>query len=505
MRPTYLLEVVNVSKAYSSVKALNDVSLRIRPGTVHTVMGENGAGKSTLMKIIAGIVQPDSGEMILNGEKVKFANPRDALRHGISMIHQELTPIPEMTIAENIFLGREPVKLGNMMIDYKRMNREVERLLNEMSIKLDPRMKMKNLTVSETQMIEIAKAMFTDPKLIIMDEPTSAITSREVETLFVLIEMLKSKGCSIMYISHKMDEVFRISDEITIMRDGNYVGSYLASELNYELLIKKMVDRELKDVFPARKAQIASVALSVKNLSHGKRFRDVSFEIRAGEVVGFAGLMGSGRTEVAESIFGIRKLDNGEIYIAGNKVRIRAPHDAIQHKIGLITEDRKLQGLVLPLSVKENITLSSLKHFKKRSGIINKKHENAVVSDYIDMLKIKTPHADQSVETLSGGNQQKVVIGKWLMKSPKIMIFDEPTRGIDIGAKSEIYRKISSLAEEGIAIILISSELPEILGMSDRILVFHDGTITGEFTREDATQENIMKYATGTHNQEATV
>ncbi|WP_019121200.1 sugar ABC transporter ATP-binding protein [Brevibacillus massiliensis] len=501
----YSLEMRNISKTYPGVQVLHNVSLKLRPGTVHVLMGENGAGKSTLMKIIAGIVQPTSGDIVLFGKKVKFNSPRDGLRHGISMIHQELSPIPDMTIAENLFLGREHQYKGTFVIHYKKMNEEAAKLLSGIGLKIDPGTKMRDLTVAETQMVEIAKAISYNSDIIIMDEPTSAITDREVETLFSLINQLKSQNKSIIYISHKMDEIYRIADEISVLRDGHYIGTYAASQITPDQLINKMVDRELKEVFPEKKAKVSQeVVLKVKNLSHSKKFRDISFEVRAGEIVGIAGLMGSGRTEVVESIFGIRPLDSGEIYIRGTKVKIRNAKEAIRHRIALITEDRKQQGLILPLSVKDNMTLLSLKDFQRGKIIIDRKKEQSKAKEYVSSLKIKTAGLQQSVGSLSGGNQQKVVLAKWLMKAPEILIFDEPTRGVDIGAKAEIYKLIADLAEQGVAIILISSELPEVLGMSDRIIVFHEGKISGELQKQEATQEKIMKLATGTNNREVT-
>jgi inositol transport system ATP-binding protein len=489
----YSLQMKGIVKRYPGVVALNGVDFHLKPGTVHVLMGENGAGKSTLMKILAGISKPDDGEIRLRGARIELNSPRDSLNKGIAMIHQELSPVPEMTISENLFLGRERL-MGGVFIDYKKINQESEELLKKVGLKKDPRVQMKTLTVSETQMVEIAKAISYQSDIIIMDEPTSAITDREVERLFELIQDLKSKGKSIIYISHKMDEIFRIGDEITVLRDGNYVGTYPVGEITYDELIKKMVDRELKDVFPYQARIPGEERLRVKNLTSQPAFQNISFHVRSGEVLGIAGLMGSGRTEVVESIFGARKLSGGEIHIAGKPVRIRRPTDAMNHGIGLITEDRKLQGLVLERSIKENITLSSLGQFS-RFSFIDRKKEGEHTKRYVESLRIKAPSIHETALSLSGGNQQKIVLAKWLMRSPDILIFDEPTRGIDIGAKTEIYRLIQELAEQGVAVILISSELPEILGLSDRILVFSDGRISGELSRKEATQESIMKLA----------
>lgn len=498
MTKEYVLEMNNISKYYPGVKALDNVSLKLRKGTVHALMGENGAGKSTLMKTLAGMVHPDEGEIILKGKKVKFSCPKDSINNGIAMIHQELNPILEMTIAENLFLGREFYFKGTFVIDYSKMNMESKKLLENVGLHIDAQTKMKELTVAQTQMVEIAKAISYNSDIIIMDEPSSAITDREVDTLFQLINKLKAEGCCIIYITHKMDEVFRISDEITVFRDGKYIGTYMSKEIDEDGLIKKMVDRDLTEIFPVNNAVIKEKKLSVSNLTQKDKFENISFDVHAGEILGLAGLMGAGRTEVAEGIFGITKLDNGEIFIDSKKVNIKSPKDAIDCGIALITEDRKNTGLVLSMSVKENITLPSTKDLSKMNVINNKKIVDET-NKYIKSLKIKTPHMDQIVGTLSGGNQQKVVLGKWLMKMPQVLIFDEPTRGIDIGAKTEIYRIITELAESGIAIILISSEMQEILGLCDRIIVLHEGKISGEVTKKEATQEKLLKYATGTN------
>ncbi|HEX2945211.1 MAG TPA: sugar ABC transporter ATP-binding protein [Clostridia bacterium] len=492
----YVLEVINISKSFPGVKALDKVNLRIRKGTVHALMGENGAGKSTLMKTLAGINQPDEGEIVLNGKPVKFDNPRESMKSGIAMIHQELSPVLEMTIAENLFLGREFHYNGNIVVNYPKMNSEARKMLEKVGLNINPTLKMKSLTVAQSQMVEIAKAIGRESEIIIMDEPTSAITTREVDTLFKLIEKLKSTGHSIIYITHKMDEVFRIADEITVFRDGKHVGTYPAAELDTDALIRLMVNRELTEIFPEKNGEIKDVKLSVKNLTRKKAFENVSFDVREGEILGLAGLMGAGRTEVVEGIFGVTKLDCGEIFIDGKKAKIRAPSDAIKLKIGLVTEDRKLSGLVLPLCIKENMTLPSLKNLS-RFSIVDRKKETAKTLEMANSLKVKTPSIKQLVQNLSGGNQQKVVLAKWLLTAPQILIFDEPTRGIDVGAKADIYHLVMKLAEEGKTVIFISSEMQEILGMCDRIIVFHEGRISGELTKKEATQEKILKLATG--------
>lgn len=496
---TYVVKMIDISKSFPGVKALDKVNLNLKKGSVHALMGENGAGKSTLMKILAGIHQQDEGEILLNGKKAKFSNPKDSLTKGIAMIHQELSPVLQMTIAENLFLGREFRLKGNILLDYKKMNQEAKNLLDRVGLKLNPRTKMYKLTVAQMQMIEIAKAIDYNSEIIIMDEPTSAITNREVDTLFKMIEKLKKEGHCIIYITHKMDEVFRIADEITVFRDGKHIGTYLSSEINSDMLIKKMVDRELTEIFPKKNYTVQEVKLSVRNLTQNNKFKEVSFDVHKGEIVGLAGLMGAGRTEIVESIFGITKLNYGEIYIDGKQVIIKKPSDAIKNSIGLVTEDRKISGLVSPLSVKENIVLPSVVNFSRFKLITNVKKERNETEKYIKELKIKTPSINQVIKFLSGGNQQKVVLGKWLMTNPQILIFDEPTRGIDIGAKTEIYRLISDLAEQGRTIIFISSEMQEILGMCDRIIVFHDGKVSGELARSEATQERLLKLATGTN------
>jgi len=490
----YLLEMNNISKSFSGVKALKKVSFKLKPGSVHALMGENGAGKSTLMKILSGNHHSDEGEIILKGRKVTIDSPTKASQLGISMIYQELTPVPEMMVAENIFLGREPTRFG--WLDYQKLFKNTRELLEHIGIDMNPAAKLKDLKVSDMQLVEIAKAVSYNSDIIIMDEPTSAITDREVDKLFAVIHDLKKHGKSVIYISHKIDEVFKITDTITVLRDGEYIGTKPMAEMETKEVISMMVGRELKDIFPKQTHVTKDVMLSVRNFNQRGNFSNISFDVCKGEVLGIAGLMGSGRTEVVEAIFGLSKVDSGEILIEGRKVTIKNPVDAIRCGIAFVTEDRKLEGLILPSSVKQNITVSSLNSISRNTFIKNRE-ERAVVDGYINSLAIKTPNRDQTVQSLSGGNQQKVVIAKWLMTKPKILILDEPTRGIDIGAKSEIYKLMNKFAFEGYAIIMISSELPEILGMSDRILVFHDRRIAGELTREEATQEKIMELATG--------
>ncbi|WP_094552067.1 sugar ABC transporter ATP-binding protein [Petroclostridium xylanilyticum] len=497
MTKEYILEMSNISKSFPGVKALDNVQLKIRKGTVHALMGENGAGKSTLMKILAGIYQPDDGTIIFKGNQIEVKNPHDALKYGISMIHQELSPIPHMTVAENIFLGREPLIGKTGLVDKKKMVEDAKELLEKLEMHdINPTALMHQLSIAKTQQVEIAKAISYDSDLIIMDEPTSAITEVEVEHLFKIVRNLRDKGVAIIFITHKMDEVFKIVDEITVFRDGQYIGTELAENLNKEKLIEMMVGREITQMFPKEPAEIGEVILSVKNLTKSGLFENVSFDLRKGEILGFAGLMGAGRTEVMESIFGIRKADQGEVYIKGEKVEINTPRDAIKRKMAFLTEDRKLTGVFLPLAVRDNIVVSCIDKFI--NGLfLNKKKIEEVCQQEKDKLAIKTPNMDQKIKNLSGGNQQKVLISRWLLTDPDILILDEPTRGIDVGAKSEIHRLMSKLAQQGKAVIMISSELPEILGMSDRILVMHEGKITGELDRFEATQEKVLEYATG--------
>lgn len=488
-----VLEAKNITKRFPGVLALSDVNFRLVKGKVHALMGENGAGKSTLMKIIAGLYQADEGEIYLHGKKVSFQNPRQALNEGISMIHQELSPIMDMTVAENLFLGKEFCK--GKMIDYKRMNMEARKLLERVGVDLPPTILMKNLSVSQMQMVEIAKAISYEAEIIIMDEPSASITEREVANLFEIVRKLKEEGRSIVYITHKMDEVFKIADEITVFRDGEYVGTYDADEITEHDLIVKMVDRELTEIYPVRRNQPGEEVLKVENLTQEGVFENISFALKKGEILGFAGLMGSGRTEVMNALFGITKLTSGNVYINGEKIEKLTPNKVISKGVGYVTEDRKGNGLVLGMSVFDNTILPSLTGLSGKLGWINKKKSLEVAEEYREKLNIKTPGLQQLAGQLSGGNQQKIVLAKWLIQNPDIIIFDEPTRGIDVGAKTEIYKLVAQLAEDGKAIIFISSEMPEILGMSDRVVVFYEGHKKGELTSKEITQERIMAYA----------
>ncbi|VEJ57389.1 sugar ABC transporter ATP-binding protein [Arachnia propionica] len=490
-----ILRMQNIRKTFPGVVALDNVNLDVRSGTVHSLMGENGAGKSTLMKCLIGMYTPDEGTVELAGDIVRFKDTKDGLEHGISMIHQELSPVPEMMVAENIWLGREPRgRLG--LLSPSAMLRKTRELFDEWKIDIDPRARMKDLTVSKQQMVEIAKAISYDAKIIIMDEPTSAIPEREVAHLHGMIKRLTDFGVAIIYITHKMDEVFRISDDITVFRDGKHVGSYPAKELDRDKLIKLMVGRELTDLFPKEEAEIGEVVLSVKGLNRGAVVKDVSFELRRGEILGLAGLMGAGRTEVLETIFGIEKADSGEVVLNGKTLRIKQPSDAIRAGMALLTEDRKLNGIMGVLSVRDNITAAALPRYSPH-GVLHIGEMRKDSEDQREKLRIKTPSLNQLIKNLSGGNQQKALISRWLLTVPDVLMIDEPTRGIDVGAKSEIHRLMSMLAQQGKAIIMVSSELPEVLGMSDRILVMHEGRISGELSREEANQESVMHLATG--------
>lgn len=490
-----ILRMQDIRKTFPGVVALDNVNLDVRSGTVHSLMGENGAGKSTLMKCLIGMYTPDEGTVELAGDIVRFKDTKDGLEHGISMIHQELSPVPEMMVAENIWLGREPRgRLG--LLSPAAMFRKTRELFDEWKINIDPKARMKDLTVSKQQMVEIAKAISYDAKIIIMDEPTSAIPEREVAHLHGMIKRLTDFGVAIIYITHKMDEVFRISDDITVFRDGKHVGSYPAKELDRDKLIKLMVGRELTDLFPKEEAEIGDVVLSVQGLTRGSVVKDVSFELHRGEILGLAGLIGAGRTEVLETIFGIEKADSGEVVLNGKTLRIKQPSDAIRAGMALLTEDRKLNGIMGVLSVRDNITAAALPRYSPR-GVLRVGEMRKDSEDQREKLRIKTPSLSQLIKNLSGGNQQKALISRWLLTVPDVLMIDEPTRGIDVGAKSEIHRLMSMLAQEGKAIIMVSSELPEVLGMSDRILVMHEGRISGELSREEANQESVMHLATG--------
>ncbi|GMQ63990.1 sugar ABC transporter ATP-binding protein [Vallitalea maricola] len=490
----YVLEMKNIVKIFPGVKALAGVDFKLKPGRVHALMGENGAGKSTLMKCLIGIHPPTSGEIVYKGKKANITNTNTALNMGISMIHQELSPVLHRTVMENIWLGREPKK--GIFVDHNKMYELTKDLLNDLELELDPKEKMVNLTVAKMQMIEIAKAVSYKAEVVIMDEPTSALTDREVEQLFKIMAKLKDEGAAIVYISHKMDEIFRVSDDITILRDGQYVATHEAKDLDTNKLISLMVGRELDKMFPKIKCEISEEKLRVEGLTVEGVFNDVSFSIRKGEILGIAGLVGAGRTEVIETIFGIRKKTSGQIFIDGKEVDIKSPEVAIENKLALLTEDRRQTGIFPMLSVKDNMVIANMDDYLSPLKFIQHKKIVCECKDYKEKIRIKTPNLNQQIQNLSGGNQQKVLVARWLLTQPEILILDEPTRGIDVGAKSEIHSLITQLAGQGKSIIMISSELPEILGMSDNIVVMHEGKVTGTINREDADQEKIMQYAT---------
>lgn len=492
----YLLEMKGINKSFPGVKVLSDVQLNLKSGELVALMGENGAGKSTLMKILGGIYERDAGTIIVKGETQEKMTPDIASSRGIAIIHQEMNLIPHLSVMENIFLGREYTYGKSGFVNWRKMRQETKRWLEQLAIKLDPDTLVGDLSVGQQQMIEITKALSMQADILVLDEPTAALTNREIDALFDMIASLKEKGVGMIYISHRMEEIFQVSDRITVLRDGQYVGTVETAETNLDELVKMMVGREITDRFPKVEVQLGGERLRVENLNVKDKLSNISFSIKSGEIVGVAGLMGAGRTEMAKALFGLEKVREGQILVDGKPVRVTRPIDAISAGIALVTEDRKEEGLVLSLSVRENISLPNLQKVSSL-GVMNPRDEQVLSNDAIQRLFIKTAGGEQIVGSLSGGNQQKVVIGKWLAKKPKILILDEPTRGVDIGAKKEIYDIMNRLAQDGVAILMISSELPEVLGMSDRVLVMHEGRITGEFTREEATQEMIMRAATG--------
>jgi ribose transport system ATP-binding protein len=491
----YILEMKKIRKQFPGVLALDDVDFDLKPGEVHVLLGENGAGKSTLMKILSGAYSKDSGDIYINGKKTEIGTPANAQRLGIGIIYQEFNLNPYMSVAENIFMGREPVILPGV-INWPRLYMDAQAILDGLNVKISAKQKVESLGVAMQQMVEVAKALSLDARILIMDEPTASLSNNEIESLFQTILDLKKQGVAIIYISHRLQEIFEIGDRVTVLRDGQYIGTKPASEITRDDMVRMMVNRSLDDHIPKQKAKVGDVILKVENLNVEQRLKDISFELRTGEVLGIAGLMGAGRTRLAKTLFGAETIKSGTILINGKKLELKSPRDAINAGIGLVTEDRKHEGLVLDLPVKQNISMPNIRKFLRR-GVINFKKENAVVDEYIDKLKIKTPTRNKLCVNLSGGNQQKVVLSKWLCSDAKIFIFDEPTRGIDVGAKTEIYHLMNELTANGIAIIMISSEMPEILGMSDRILVMRDGRIEAEIPGEKATQEQIMKYALG--------
>lgn len=488
------LELKHISKSFPGVKALDDVSFAVEEGSVHILVGENGAGKSTLIKIINGMYTADQGELCVFGEKITTHNPRYMKEIGIATIHQELNPVPDLTIAENIFLGRVPTR-GPKIVDKKRMVKDAQKLIDDLGFHYDARRIMRSLTVSDMQIIEIIKAISVNAKVIIMDEPTSSITESEVAVLHEQIHKLRKMGISIIYISHKLEEIRQVGDRVTVIRDGRVISSHGVDELTTEEIITKMVGRRMDHVYPVKESGIGKALFEVKNFTQPKIFHNVTFTLHKGEILGMAGLVGAGRTEVVRAIFGLDPHETGELYINGRQIEIRKVSDAIKEGIIMLSEDRKLEGLVLIRSIAENIGLPNLKRY--RGFLLNKKLERQDAEEMKKKLAIKTPTIHTEAQSLSGGNQQKVVIAKWLLQDPLVFIMDEPTRGIDVGAKYEIYKIMCDLAAQGAGVIMISSELPEIIGVCDRTLVMAEGRITGEVARKDFSQERIMSFALG--------
>lgn len=488
------LRVANVEKSFPGVKALDKIDFSVRKGTVHALCGENGAGKSTLMKIINGIYKPDAGEIYIDEVPVKIQNPIQARSHGIAMIAQELNYVPEMSIEENIFLGRLPVnKFGK--VDWKLLRKKTSEFLKAENLNYRPDQKMKTLAVSDIQMLEIIKAISNNAEIIVMDEPTSSITQKEVDMLFGKIEELKKQGVSIIYISHKMDEVFKIADDITVLRDGTVVETHPASELDVDQVIALMVGRKMENVYPKETVKIGETLLEVKNLYSKGVYKDINFNVKKGEIVGFAGLVGAGRTEVMRSIFGLDPITSGQILIKGQEVQIKNVGDSIKNHMVMLSEDRRRYGIIPIRSVMENASISSLEKVIY-GGYAHLDEERKLVGEYFDKMNVKTPSLDTAIQSLSGGNQQKVLLAKWMMRNPEIMILDEPTRGIDVGAKFEIYKLMTEMAKQNKAVIMVSSELPELIGMCDRIYIMNQGKITGQLRREEFSQEAIMRFAT---------
>jgi ribose transport system ATP-binding protein len=492
--PQSLVEMRNITMTFPGVVALDDVTLESQAGEVHAVVGENGAGKSTLMKILAGVYQPDRGEILLRGQPVRISSPHEAQRLGISIIYQELNLLPDLTVAENVFLGREP-RVGFGLIDSRALEREAGEVLHRLGVDIGPRTRLGRLSVAQQQMVEIAKALSLNAQIVIMDEPSAALGGRDLERLFEVIAALKKNNVAVIYISHRLSEVFQVADRVTVFKDGKVVGTHAVSEIDRPSLVRMMIGRTLSETFPSHGKQVGEEMLRVEGLRWGEGLTGVSLSVHRGEIVGIAGLVGSGRTELAQAIFGARRINGGEVRIKGQRVEIESPRQGLQHKLGFLTEDRNLEGLVMGLSVRENAALPSLSR-RQRFGFVDRRAEDKVVAEMVDSLRVRTPSLSQEVENLSGGTRQKVVLAKWLISGPELLIFDEPTRGIDVGAKAEIWQLMRDLADQGKAILMISSELPEIVGISDRIVVMHRGCIVGELPGETATEERVMMLAT---------
>lgn len=489
------IKMENIWKSFGTNSVLEGVDVDIKPGTVHALMGENGAGKSTLMNILTGLHKKDKGKIFVDGKEINYTNINESEDDGLYFIHQEINDYPEMTVLQNIFVANEiTTKLG--FLDNQKMKEKAESVFKTLGIDISLDSKIKDLSVGQRQLIEIAKVLMKDAKFIVMDEPSASLMTEEIERLFKIIKDLKAKGVTVVYISHRMEEIFEICDYITVMRDGKSVDTKAVSESNYDEVVRKMVGREITDYYPEKTNEIKDIIFEAKNLESNGVFKNINFHVREGEILGFSGLMGSGRTEIMRAVFGLDPLDSGEIILKGEKLNIKGPKDSISKGIGFITEDRKDEGLILDESINDNIILPVISQFAK-NHIINDSEVHDLVDMLVSRLKIKSESRNDPASSLSGGNQQKVVLAKWITISPQVLILDEPTRGVDVGAKREIYTLINELAEKGVAIIVVSSDLPELLGISDRIMVVHEGKITGELSREEATQEKIMTYATG--------
>ncbi len=492
----YICELINIKKYFHGVKALDGVNFRIKQGEIHALVGENGAGKSTLVKILTGIYQPDSGDIILDGKKVIISSAHESQVLGIAAIHQETSMFPELSVIENIFMGHPIKKSNNVSLDWRAMKRKTIELLNKLGIDLNPESSIKNLSVAERHLVEIVKALSLNARIVIMDEPTSALTMNEVEHLFKIVKQLKKEGKAIVFISHKLDEIFEIADSYTVLRDGKYIGSGKIKEVSMDDLINMMVGRNVKQMFPKINVEFGGLLLEVKNLSKQGVFHNISFKLHKGEILGLFGLVGSGRSEVIRTIFGIDDFDSGEILIDGKVVKIGNPKIAMKLGIALVPEDRQIQGLILKMKIRENITLPIIDKIAKLF-FLNYTRENEITDKYGKQLEIKASSWEDVVQNLSGGNQQKVVLSKWLATNPRILILDEPTKGIDVGTKAAVHKFMGELVKKGISIIMISSELPEVMGMSDNIIVMHEGEITAKYKKNEATSEKIIKAATG--------
>ena len=493
--PEPIIELTGIAKHFGGVQALRGVDFRLFPSEVHALVGENGAGKSTLVKILAGIHRPDAGVVKVGGEVIELRSPTQAQNLGIAVVQQEPMLFPDLDVAENVFMGRHPRdRFGR--VDWKRMYSEVDHLFASLDVSLSSHTPVQGLSVAEQQLVEIAKALSLQARVLVLDEPTAALSPHEVDELFAIVEQLRERDVAVLFVSHRLEEVFKIADRLTVFRDGTHIITAPINEMNTEEIIKYMVGRELSNLFPKSEAEIGEVVLEVRHLTRPGVFADVSFQLRRGEILGFSGLVGAGRTEVARVLFGIDRAESGEVWLKGKKVGIRSPQQAMHYGIAYVPEDRHQQGLVMNFSIAANVTLAIL-HQVSRLGLLDTRREQQIAGDYASQLRIRASGVEQLVNALSGGNQQKVVLSKWLATNPSVLILDEPTRGIDVGAKAEVHRIISDLAARGLAIILISSELPEVLAMADRVIVLHEGRVTGTFPRSEATQERVMFAATG--------